>query len=430
MLAALAGFALLIGVSIAGVPIAFSMLAIGFAGFALFRDVNAASYMVGQIAYETAQNYGLSVLPMFVLMGNFINHARLSNELYDAANAFLGHRRGGLAMATIVACGGFAAVSGSSVATAATMGKVAIPEMRRFGYSDRLAAGAVAAGGTLGILIPPSVVMVIYGILTSTDIGKLFAAGILPGLLGILLYVAAVRYAVWRHPDAGPPGARTSWPARWAALRNVWAVAGLFLLVIGGLYLGIFTPTEAAGIGATGAFAVALARRTLTFPVLLQVLVETVRTTAVMFAVLIGGLVFSNFVNIAGMPAAISAWVGSLPIAPVAVIFAIIAIYFVLGCVLESMTMILLTIPVFFPIVQALGFDPVWFGIIVVVVTEISLITPPVGLNVFVISGMFREIGTANVFRGVAPFIAADVIRIVVLVLVPWISLVLPSFLK
>jgi tripartite ATP-independent transporter DctM subunit len=333
-------------------------------------------------------------------------------------------------MATIAACGGCAAVPGSSVATAAPMGKVAIPEMRRFGYSDRRAARPGAAGGTLGILIPPSVVMVIYGILTSTDIGKLFAAGILPGLLGILLYVAAVQYAVWRQPDAGPPGARTSWPARWVALRNVWAVAGLFLLVIGGLYLGIFTPTEAAGIGATGAFAVALARRTLTFPVLMRVLGETVRTTAVMFAVLIGGLVFSNFVNIAGMPAAISDWVGSLQISPVAVIFAIIAIYFVLGCVLESMTMILLTIPVFFPIVQGLGFDPVWFGIIVVVVTEISLITPPVGLNVFVISGMFREIGTANVFRGVAPFIVADLARITILVLVPWISLVLPSFMK
>jgi tripartite ATP-independent transporter DctM subunit len=239
-----------------------------------------------------------------------------------------------------------------------------------------------------------------------------------------------VKYSVWRNPAAGPPGARAAWPARWAALRNVWAVAGLFLLVIGGLYLGVFTPTEAAGIGASGAFAVALARQSMTWPVLLRVLVETVRTTAVMFAVLIGGLVFSNFVNIAGMPAAISSWVGSLQVAPVAVIFAIIGIYFVLGCVLESMTMILLTIPMFFPIVQALGFDPVWFGIIVVVVTEISLITPPVGLNVFVISGMFREIGTANVFRGVAPFVAADVVRIAILVLVPWISLVLPSFMK
>ncbi len=430
MVAALAGFVVLILLAAAGVPIAFSMLAVGFAGFALFRDLGAASYMVGQIAYETAQNYGLSVLPMFVLMGNFINHARLSNELYDAANAFLGHRRGGLAMATIVACGGFSAVSGSSVATAATMGRVAIPEMRRFGYSDRLAAGAVAAGGTLGILIPPSVVLVIYGILTSTDIGQLFAAGVLPGLLGIALYVAAVKYAVWRDPAAGPPGEPVRWQARWRALRKVWAVAGLFLLVIGGLYAGAFTPTEAAGIGAAGAFAVALARGTLTLPVLVRVLIETVRTTAVMFAVLIGGLVFSNFVNIAGMPAAISAWLGSLAAPPLAVVAAIIAIYFVLGCVLESMTMILLTIPVFFPVIQALGLDPVWFGIIVVVATEISLITPPVGLNVFVINGIFRDIGTANVFRGVAPFVVADLARIGLLVLVPWIALALPSLMR
>jgi C4-dicarboxylate transporter, DctM subunit len=430
MHSALIGFAVLLAISAFGLPIAFSMLAIGVVGFALLSDWNAAFYMAGQVAFETSQNYGLSVVPMFVLMGNFINHARLSNELYDAANAFLGHRRGGLAMATVVACGGFAAVSGSSVATAATMGKVAIPSMRRFGYSDRLAAGAVAAGGTLGILIPPSVVMVIYGIMTSTDIGKLFAAGILPGLLGILLYVAAVKYAVWREPTAGPPGERLDWSARLVALRNVWAIAALFALVIGGIYCGVFTPTEAAGIGAFGAFVIALWRRVLTVVVFRTILVETVRTTAVLFSVLIGGLVFSNFINIAGLPAALSDWVGGLPISPMMVILTIIGVYFLLGCVLESMTMILLTIPVFFPIVQGLGFDPIWFGIIVVVVTEISLITPPVGLNVFVISGMFREIGTANVFRGIAPFIAADIIRILILVFVPAISLLLPSMMK
>ncbi len=430
MFAGILGFLALIGISLAGAPMAFAMLAIGLVGFAVFKDLNAALYMAGQIAYETAQNYGLSVVPMFVLMGNLINHSRLSKELYDAANAFLGHRRGGLAMATIAACGGFAAVCGSSVATAATLGKVAIPEMRRYGYADTLAAGSVAAGGTLGILIPPSVVMVIYGILTSTDIGKLFAAGILPGILGILLYMAAVRWVVWRDPAAGPPGPLTAWPARWIALRNVWAVAGLFLMVIGGIYAGIFTPTEAAGIGAFGAFVIALMRGTLSVPVMLQVLSETVRTTAVLFMVLIGGLVFSNFVNIAGMPAAISAWVGGLDVPPAAILVTIICIYVLLGCVLESMTMILLTIPVFFPIVQQLGYDPVWFGIIVVVVTEVSLITPPVGLNVFVISGMFRDIGTANVFRGIAPFIVADIVRIAILVMVPWIVLVLPSMMR
>jgi len=430
MLAGTLGFLALILISFAGAPMAFAMFAIGLVGFALFKDWNAAFYMAGQISYETAQNYGLSVVPMFVLMGNLINRSRLSKELYDAANAFLGHRRGGLAMATIVACGGFAAVCGSSVATAATLGKVAIPEMRRFGYVDSLAAGAVAAGGTLGILIPPSVVMVIYGILTSTDIGKLFAAGILPGLLAIALYVAAVKYVVWRNPEAGPPGPRMSWGARWKALANVWAVAALFIGVIGGIYLGVFTPTEAAGIGAFGAFVVALVRGTLTLPIVLRVLAETVRTTAVLFVILIGGLIFSNFVNIAGMPEAISRWVTGLQVSPTAVLLTIIAIYVLLGCVLESITMILLTVPVFFPIVQQLGFDPVWFGIIVVVVTEVSLITPPVGLNVFVISGIFRDISTATVFRGIMPFLVADIVRIAILVYVPWIVLVLPSMMR
>jgi C4-dicarboxylate transporter, DctM subunit len=430
MQAALIGFALLLALSAAGIPIAFAMLGIGIVGFALLTDWNAAFYMGGQIAYETGQSYGLSVIPMFLLMGNLINQARLSNELYDAANAFLGHRRGGLAMATIVACGGFAAVSGSSVATAATMGKVAIPSMRRYGYSDRLAAGAVAAGGTLGILIPPSVVMVIYGIITSTDIGRLFAAGVLPGLLGILLYVVAVQYAVWRDPKAGPPGERLGWAARLRALKNVWAVAALFLLVIGGIYGSVFTPTEAAGIGAFGALVVALWRRVLTVEVMRKVVVETVRTTAVLFTVLIGGLVFSNFINVAGLPSALSAWVGGLDLSPTLIILTIVGVYFLLGCVLESMTMILLTIPVFFPIVQGLGFDPVWFGIIVVVVTEISLITPPVGLNVFVISGMFRDIGTANVFRGITPFIVADLVRVLILLFVPGMVLPLPSMMR
>jgi len=425
--AALVGFALLIAISLAGIPIAVSMLGIGFAGFGLIQGWPAASFMVSQIAYETVQNYGLSVLPMFVLMGAFINHSRLSNELYDAANAFLGHRRGGLAMATIVACGGFAAVSGSSVATAATMGKVSVPSMLARGYSPALATGSVAAGGTLGILIPPSVVMVIYGILTNTDIGKLFVAGILPGIVGILLYVAAVKYSVWRNPDAGPPADRKNWPERWRALGRVWAVALLFALVIGGMYVGAFTPTEASGIGAAGALAIALARRLLDWPTFFAVLLEAARTSAVMFFILVGGMVFSNFVNLAGMTGAMQAWVGSLDVPPVAVIFAIIAIYFLLGCVLESISMILLTVPVFFPVVSALGFDPVWFGIIVVVVTEISLITPPVGLNVFVISNLFRNVGTGQVFRGVAPFVVADFVRISLLVLVPGIVLLLPN---
>lgn len=428
MTLALLGFAILIGLSVLGVPVAFSMLSVGFAGFWLLRDFNSAAHMVGQIGYETAQNYGLSVLPMFVLMGNLVNHARLSHDLYAAANAFVGHRRGGLAMATILACGGFAAVSGSSIATAATMGKVSIPAMRQFGYSDRLAAGSVAAGGTLGILIPPSVVMVLYGIMTSTDIGKLFVAGILPGILGIAMYMLAVQYFVWREPKSAPAGEKSTDAQRRQALARVGPIALLFALVIGGLYFNVFTPTEGAGMGAFGALLIALWRRSLSPEGFGRVVTETVRTSAVMFTILIGGIVFSNFVNLAGLPMALTAWIGSLQVPPLVIVFAMVGVFFLLGCVLESISMILLIVPIFFPIVQHLGLDPVWFGIIVVVATEISLITPPVGLNVFVISGMFKEIGTANVFRGVMPFVGADLVRITLLILFPVISLILPSF--
>lgn len=430
MQASLIGFAVLFALLFLGLPIAFGMALVGFVGFAFFVGWAPAMAMVGQITYETALTYGLSVLPLFVLMGNFVNQARLSEELYDASYAFLGHRRGGLAMATLVACGGFSAVCGSSLATAATMAKVAMPSMRRFGYADSLAAGAVAAGGTLGILIPPSVLLVIYGIMTSTDIGKLFAAGILPGILGVLLYMGAV-WAVTRiRPELGPPGEPRDLAARLRALRSVWGVLLLFLTVMGGIYFGVFTPTEAAGIGASGAFLFALTRRTLTPGTLVAVLIETTRTTAMMFMVLMGALVFSNFMNVAGLPRTLSDSIGHLEIAPILVILAMIAVYLVLGCIFESLSMVLLTVPVFFPIVQDLGFDPIWFGIIVVVVTEISLITPPIGLNVFVLKSVFPEIPTGTLFRGVAAFIVVDLVRLAVLVLAPGVVLVLPSFMR
>jgi tripartite ATP-independent transporter DctM subunit len=376
------------------------------------------------------------VVPLFVLMGNFITRAGLSEELYAASYAFLGHRRGGLAMATIVACAGFSAVCGSSLATAATMSKVAMPSMRKYGYADTLAAGSVAAGGTLGILIPPSVILVIYGIMTETDIGLLFAAGVLPGMLGVLCYLGAVVTTTILNPDAGPPGERTDWAGRWRALWGVWGVVVLFIVVMGGIYGGIFTPTEAAGIGATGAFLFALARRTLTMRVLMDVLIESARTTAMIFTVLIGALMFSNFINIAGMPDALTEWVTGYQLHPFAVIFLILLIYLILGCVLESLSMILLTVPVFYPLILSLDFGGIlspqvvliWFGIIVVVVTEISLITPPVGLNVFVLRSVLPEISTGKIFRGVTPFWCADIVRLALIVLLPWISLFLPDY--
>ena len=352
-------------------------------------------------------------------MGLFVNKAGISRELYAASNAFLGHLRGGLAMATIVACGGFAAISGSSLATAATMSKVAMPEMRRYGYSDRLATASIASGGTLGILIPPSVILVIYGLLTESSIGKLFIAGIIPGLLGILFYLVAIRYPVWRHPDAGPAGNRLPWPARLSAMRDVWAVLLLFFLVIGGLY-GVFdipplnlafSPTEAAGMGAMGAFSIALARQRLSFKDTWEVLIETAMTAASLFVVLIGAWIFSNFANIAGLPQALSNLVTAYNLAPWMVMALIIAIYVVLGCVF----------------VTGLGFDPIWFGIVVVVVVEISLITPPVGLNVFVLKGVVGDVSTGTIFRGVTPFWIVDILRLILLLALPGLVLWLPG---
>ncbi|MCB1718236.1 MAG: TRAP transporter large permease [Candidatus Competibacteraceae bacterium] len=427
MSTALIGFGVLLLLVFLRLPIAFAMGLVGFVGFALQTNTRASLSMVGRLVIDTGQDYGLSVVPLFILMGLFVNRAGLSTELYRASYAFLGHFRGGLAMATIVACGGFSAICGSSLATAATMSRVAMPPMRKYGYSDGLAAASIAAGGTLGILIPPSVILVIYGLLTEQSIGKLFIAGIVPGLLGILFYVLAIRFAVARSPTAGPAGERSDWPERLAALRGVWTVLLLFLVVIGGIYGGVFTPTEAAGIGAGGAFLIALARRALSLYDLIEVLMDTARTTAMLFSVLIGALIFSNFVNRAGLPDALLALVTGFDVSPLVVMCLILLVYIVLGCVFESLSMLLLTVPIFFPLVQSLGFDLIWFGIIVVVVTEISLITPPVGLNVFVLRGVLGDISTGTIFRGVTPFWIVDILRLALLVLVPALSLWLPS---
>ena len=435
MLEGLIGFAAVLILVLLRIPIAFAMGLVGMVGFMWESGYRASISTVARLIIDTSQNYGLSVVPLFILMGLFVNKAGISRELYAASNAFLGHLRGGLAMATIVACGGFAAISGSSLATAATMSKVAMPEMRRYGYSDRLATASIASGGTLGILIPPSVILVIYGLLTESSIGKLFIAGIIPGLLGILFYLVAIRYTVWRHPDAGPAGNRLPWPARLSAMRDVWAVLLLFFLVIGGLY-GVFdipplnlafSPTEAAGMGAMGAFSIALARRRLSFKDTWEVLIETAMTAASLFVVLIGAWIFSNFVNIAGLPQALSNLVTAYNLAPWMVMALIIAIYVVLGCVFESLSMLLLTVPIFFPIVTGLGFDPIWFGIVVVVVVEISLITPPVGLNVFVLKGVVGDVSTGTIFRGVTPFWIVDILRLILLLALPGLVLWLPG---
>lgn len=435
MIASLIGFASVLILVLLRMPIAFAMGLVGMVGYMMENSFRGAISMVARLIIDASQDYGLSVVPLFVLMGLFVNKGGIARELYQVSNAFLGHFRGGLAMATIMACGGFAAISGSSLATAATMAKVAMPEMRRFGYSDRLSTASIAAGGTLGILIPPSVILVIYGLLTETSIGQLFIAGVIPGALGIFFYLLAVRWSVWRNPDAGPAGKKATWPERMAAIKGVWAVLLLFFLVIGGLYGALnfwpiylrFSPTEAAGMGAAGAFLIALARGGLNLKGIFEVLRETSLTTASLFSVLIGAWIFSNFVNLAGLPEALRGAVTAYDVPPWAVMAMILGIYIILGCVFESLSMLLLTVPIFFPLVTSLGYDPVWFGIIVVVVTEISLITPPVGLNVFVLKGVVGNVTTGTIFRGVTPFWVVDIIRLALLLGIPGLALFLPS---
>ncbi len=329
----------------------------------------------------------------------------------------------------MAACGGFSAISGSSLATSATMAKVAMPSMRKYGYSDGLAAASIAAGGTLGILIPPSVILIIYGVLTEQSIRDLFAAGFIPGLLGIGMYLLATRYVVWRNPNAGPKGEKMSKEEKRSALKSVTGILGLFALVMGGIYLGVFTPTEAAGIGAGGAFTIALFRKSLTPSILKDILVDTARTSTMLFGVIIGALIYSNFINRTGLPNELVDWMSTFGAEPILVILAIMGIYILLGTVFESLSMLLLTVPVFYPLVASLGFDLVWFGIVVVVVTEISLITPPVGLNIFVLSSVVKDIKTSTIFKGVTPYWCADIVRLLLLLLIPPLSLWLPSVL-
>jgi C4-dicarboxylate transporter DctM subunit len=432
MIEGLAGLALMMALAFLRVPISYAMGIVGIVGYAYMRDWNWwVAFATAQTKiYETGRNYTLSVVPLFILMGNLVTRAGMSQELFRAAYAFIGHLRGGLAMATVWASAGFGGICGSSIATAATMAKVAYPSMKRFGYHDQLAAGTVAGAGTLGIMIPPSTIMVIYGVFTETNIGKLFAAGVLPGILGAVLLCGAIQVTTWRHPTWGPRGERSSWRERFRALRDVWAVAALFLFVMGGIYGGAFTATEGAGMGAMGALAFALWRRALTLRSLYDALLESARTTSMLFLILIGALMFAEFINITTMPSDLKTFVSRFSVNPLVVVAAICAIYVVLGTAMEELSMVLLTMPVFFPVIMHLGFDPVWFGIIIVCVVEIGLISPPVGMNMFVLKTLLPEVSTGTVFRGVMPFMWADVLRLAILVAFPIISLWLPRMMR
>ncbi|WP_427911575.1 TRAP transporter large permease [Ramlibacter sp. MMS24-I3-19] len=430
MIAALLGFAVVFGLALLRVPLAFSMAGVGIVGIGLTRGWDPAFASTAQVVYETGFAYTLSVIPLFILMGNFVARAGLAQELFGAAYAFIGHWRGGLAHATVAACAGFGAICGSSIATAATMGKVAYPSMNKLGYSDELSMGVIAAGGTLGIMIPPSTIMVIYGIITETHIGKLFAAGVVPGLASAALMMLGIVWLTSRDPAHAPAAPRSTWPERWRALRGIWGVLLLVLLVLGGIYGGVFTATEGAGIGAAGAFLFALLRGRLTVRVVYDVLVESARTTAMLFTLLIAATLFANFVNFTSMPGDLKDLITGSGMSPTMVVIAMMLIYVVLGTVMEELTMVLLTIPLFFPIVTALGYDPVWFGVLIVMVVQIGLVSPPVGMNMFVLNALLPGVGLGAIYRGCWPFVLVLVFMLGLLIAFPQLSLWLPSMMK
>jgi len=429
LIAALIGFAVLILLCFFGLRVGFATMFVGLVGFAFLRGWPAALSLVGQQIMDDAMNYNLSVIPLFILMGTFIYRAEVSRDLYDAAYAGFGRFRGGLALSTVIACAGFAAVCGSSLATAATMTKVAIPPMRRYHYSDSLASGAVAASGTLGIMIPPSVPLVIYAIVAQQDIGKLFIAGVLPGLLLVGLFLGAVRWTVWRNPEFGPAGDPLDPEVKRRALRVVWPVLGLFLLVLGGIYGSIFTPTEAASIGAFGAAAISMLRGHLrTLYEWVSTLAEAARTTATLFIVIFGALVFAQFINLSGMPYGLLDIVDDLHLSPTKLVLAIVLIAIFMGMIFESIGILLLLVPVFLPALYHSDVNMIWFGIVVVLVTELGLITPPIGMNVFVVKAVMPDLKLARIFVGVTPFIGAILIALVLIFLFPGIATFLPNW--
>ncbi|WP_028794366.1 TRAP transporter large permease [Thalassobaculum salexigens] len=413
-------------------PIGLAMLLLGIGGSVLVNGtwLPVMSQMKA-MAYDTFSNYSLGIIPLFLLMGQFATHGGLSKALFDAAESWLGHRKGGVAMAAVGACGGFGAICGSSLATAATMAQVALPELKRFGYSGSLSTGALAAGGTLGILIPPSVVLVIYALLTEQNIAKLFVAAVVPGILAALGYMLAIAVYVRLKPDSAGHRDPAPMAERFRALWRIWPVLAVFVLVVGGIYLGLFTPTEGAAFGAAGTGLIALANRGLTLEKLKTSLLQTATSTAMIFFIVLGAAVFNTFLAFAQLPQEAAQWVTGQGFGPYTVLAAILLLYLVLGCFMDSLSMILLTVPIFFPVVSALDFamDPeafaLWFGILVLIVVEVGLITPPVGMNLFVINSMARDVPMVQTYRGTLPFLISDMLRVVLLVLFPGITLFL-----
>jgi C4-dicarboxylate transporter DctM subunit len=423
------GVAALIVLLFSGIHIGVVMGFIGFGGLIYLLGWSPALSILQTGLFSAFADYDFTVIPLFILMGEFCFHGNISGDLYTTAHKFLGGLRGGLAMATIGACAAFAAVCGSGIATAATMTTVAMPEMRKYKYNDGLATGTLAAGGTIGILIPPSVIMVIYGMLTQQSIGTLFLAGFIPGILQAVMFIAVIAFLCWRNPALGPPGPHFPLREKIVSLKNTWIVVTLFLLVIGGIYFGIFSPTAGAGIGATGAFLFALARRRLGWPQFKDSLVETVKTSAMIFFIILGAMILNKFLAVTQLPVHLAGFVAGLSISPYLIWIVIVIFYIFLGCIMDEICMLLLTVPILYPIVIGLGFDPIWFGIMVVIICEMGMIVPPVGMNVFVIKGMVPDVPTYTIYRGILPFLYMDIIEVAILTAFPIIVLWLPRVL-
>lgn len=422
------GIGLLVLLFLLKMPVAFAMALVGFVGFAYLASPTAAIGILGRDIFDYFSSYPFSVIPMFILMGTFSYASGISRRLYQTTYAWAGQFRGGLTIATIFACAGFGAICGSSTATAATMGQIALPEMKKYHYDDTLATGSVAAAGTLGILIPPSTVFIIYGILTEQSIGKLFVAGILPGILLTFLFAVTVAILCWRNPSIGPAGPSTSWNKKLKATTGIIEALILFLLAIGGLFLGWFSPTQAGAIGAGGALIIGLIRRQLNWESFSLACKEGLRTSCMVIFIITGAVIFGRFMAVSRIPFQLAEWLGSLPISPIAIISIIIFIYFIGGFFMDSMALIVLTIPIFYPLVIKLGFDPIWFGVMIVLIGEMGVITPPVGVNVFVIKGIVPDVPLENIFKGIFPFLVALMIMTIILMIFPQIATYLPKF--
>lgn len=423
----LAGFVAALGLIALGMPVAIAMGIIGVLGYWWLNGWAGTAYILGSSPFESIFPYSFSVIPLFVMMGVFASHAGLSRSLFNAINSFVGHRRGGLAVTTVGACAFFGAICGSSLATVATIGRVALPEMKRAGYDDSLATATVAAGGTLGVLIPPSVLLVIYGLLTQSSIGQLFIAALIPGILGAVLYALAIVVRVRQNPGLAPSSPRMGWTDRIRYLGQIWPVVVLFVTVIGGIYVGLFTPTEAAAVGAVGAFLLALSSGKLSARALRESVAETAALTGMIFFILIGAALFNFFLENTGLPQFLISQIEASGLSPLAVMVLILVFYLILGCFMDSMSMILLTVPLLAPVALQLDYSLIWFGIVVVTVAEIGLITPPIGMNLFVVQAATRGVSSGTVVRGILPFIVADLLRLVLLLAFPVLVLWLPG---